>query len=153
MKIQSCIITISYCWNWTLCANCQLCKHLKILNKWKNNYWIKSKTFWQKEKLLTMSNFSIYHNVFESLQLQRRQKASVCGIGVEKVFCSTKYWKSIDFIKVIVLGQYNRQSKNTQKYKALDKGIVSYSKEFSHSETLNLSTKEIGFYRLTLSLI
>ena len=46
--------------------------------KRKYNYKIVLKTLWQMEKLLIMSNFSIYRNVSRSRLLQC-QKAYICG--------------------------------------------------------------------------
>ena len=43
------------------------------MDKWGYNYLIESKTLWEKEKLLIMSNFSFSHNVFKSCLLLMRQ--------------------------------------------------------------------------------
>ena len=40
------------------------------------------KTLWEKEKLLVTSNFSFSHSVFKRLVSQGRQKASLCGNGL-----------------------------------------------------------------------
>ena len=44
----------------------------------------KLKTLWQKEKLLVLSNFFFFHNVFKSRLLQMRQNASTGGKGFKK---------------------------------------------------------------------
>ena len=43
------------------------------------------KTLWQMEKLLALSNFTFSHNVFKSPLLQRRQKASIWGKGLNMI--------------------------------------------------------------------
>ena len=42
------------------------------------------KKLWQKDKLLTISNFPFWHNVFTNFShlLQTHQNASVCGKGL-----------------------------------------------------------------------
>ena len=42
----------------------------------KNNYWIGLKALWQKEKMLIISNFFIYHKVFKSSAAELSE--SVC---------------------------------------------------------------------------
>ena len=39
-----------------------------------------------KKKLLVTSNFSISHSVFKGLVSQERQKVSLCGNGLRKLF-------------------------------------------------------------------
>ena len=41
-----------------------------------------SKTLWEKQKLLIMSNFSFSHCVFKRFVSQGRQKMSLCGNGL-----------------------------------------------------------------------
>ena len=48
-------------------------------------YWIELKTLWQKGKLLVLSNFYFWHNVFKSRLLQRHQRASLCGKGLNNI--------------------------------------------------------------------
>ena len=49
------------------------------------NYWIKLIQSWQIKKLLNMSHFFFCHNVFNSVLLQRHQKASTHGTGLTTI--------------------------------------------------------------------
>ena len=42
----------------------------------------KLKTLWQKKKLLVLSNFSFWHDVFKSRLLQMRENAPLGGKGL-----------------------------------------------------------------------
>ena len=67
-----------------------------VADDFKKRFWQKSemkvhllielKTFWQKEKLLVLSNFCFCHITFKSYLLMRRQKASLCGKGMSFVW-------------------------------------------------------------------
>ena len=46
--------------------------------------WLKLKTFVTKGEIVTMSNVSFGHSVFENRLLKSCQKASVCGKGKGK---------------------------------------------------------------------
>ena len=41
------------------------------------------KTLWEKDKLLVMSNFSLYHSVFKRVFLQTHKNMGLCGKGFE----------------------------------------------------------------------
>ena len=53
------------------------------------SYWKELKTLWQKKKLLILNNFFLCPSVFKSRLLHRRQKASICGKGLNLLQHST----------------------------------------------------------------
>ena len=53
-------------------------KIIKQFFKWKHYYWTEIKTFWQKEKLLNMSNFNFATMFSKVVCCRSNQKASAC---------------------------------------------------------------------------
>ena len=69
------------------------------------NYLIESKTLWEKEKLLAMSNFSFSHYVFKSCLVLMRQNEYLWSKEFTNFSCSspicntTKLWTLVPNLK------------------------------------------------------
>ena len=88
-----------------LLANVKHIHHLEF------NYQNELNTLWQKEKLLALSNFSFWNNVFKIRLLWSLQKASICGNGLKGTSLSERTYFGMKFIHPLAdkmpLNHYN----------------------------------------------
>ena len=77
---NKCNLTLSQTTNFRLFQAKRVCRwQFQMLVKMTESSLHRQKTWWEKEKLLVMSNFSFSHGVFKRLVLQTRKTPGLCG--------------------------------------------------------------------------